>query len=372
MKNRIWLLLAVLILLMAACAPSTPVPQPTSTSAPSSEPVITPPQAPTSTPAATPTEVPPPSPFDTPNFIFQGEDPSIPIVTHNPSPQIENSYINPGAVLFHEGKFHMFFNSFTAWPGLVLVGYMTSEDGYQWEMVQDEPVFTTDQIPFGDGNADVSSVVVLEDGTWVLYFHTVGGGEIGLATSDSPLGPWAVNPEPILMPGPQGAWDRRGLGWPSVGHDGNAYFMYYGAQDRVFSIGLATSADGLHWEKYNDPATTEEKYEESDPVLVNETNWESVKVDRPRVAFSPDGYVMIYQGGVRVENRGLAVSQDGIHWEKYPENPLFTSHDFPIPTAKTWDTNLLYHDGTYYYFMELGSLSGTDLYLTTHEGSLLK
>jgi hypothetical protein len=79
---------------------------------------------------------------------------------------------------------------------------------------------------------------------------------------------------------------------------------------------------------------------------------------------------MIYQAGAAVEMRGLAISNDGIQWEKYPGNPIFRKDVFPISNAKTWDTNLLYHDGIYYYFMELGTMNGTDLYLTTHQGSL--
>jgi len=367
MNKSYWLFPLLIFVLLGACAaPETPtqaVALPTSADLAEA----------TLKPTSIPTAVPPSIQFDTPMFIFQGEDPSIPIVTHDPSPQIENKYINPGAVLFHDGQFHMFFNSFTNWPGIVQIGYMISTDGYLWAMVQDAPVFTTDQVPFGEGKADVSSALVLDDGTWVLYFHTVGDGEIGLATSASPLGPWTVNPDPILLPGPQGTWDQRGLGWPSVGYDGSAYFMYYGAQNRGgFSIGLATSADGLHWEKYNDPDTIEEKFAESDPVLLNDADWESIKVDRPRVVASPDGFVMIYQGGTAVEDRGLAISEDGIHWENYTDNPVFNSAVFPIPNARTWDTNLLYHDGTYYYFMEIGTLGGTDLYLTTHEGTLRK
>jgi hypothetical protein len=31
--------------------------------------------------------------------------------------------------------------------------------------------------------------------------------------------------------------------------------------------GLATSADGINWTKYDDPSTTEAPYAESDPVL---------------------------------------------------------------------------------------------------------
>lgn len=328
-----------------------------------------------STPLSTPTPVPRPTPrpivFAEPNFIFQGEDPGIPIVTHNPSPEIKNLYINPGAVLFHEGKFHMFFNSFTAWPGLVKVGYMTSNDGYHWQMAQDAPVLTTDQIPFGDGEADVSSAIVMDDGTWVMYFHTVRGGEIGRATAASPLGPWAVDANPVLKPGPQGAWDQFELGWPSVVKDGDEFRMYYGVKTKDgYAIGFATSTDGINWTKYNDTETTEEQFAESDPVFVKGADWEYIKVDRPRVVITPDGWVMIYQGGISVETRGLAISNDGIHWEKYSANPIFNKEMFPIPNAKTWDTNLLYHDGTYYYFMELGSLDGTDLYLTTHQGLL--
>lgn len=340
------------IMFLVACTPSVPqTPMPTATTVPS--------------------PTPQPIVFANPDFVFQGEDPSLPIVTHNPSSEIRNLYINPGAVMFHEDKFHMFFNSFTSWPGLIKVGYMTSSDGYHWQMAQDEPVLTTDQIPYGDGEADVSSVIVMQDGSWVLYFHTIDGGEIGRATATSPLGPWAVDSEPVLSPGAAGAWDELGLGWPSVVKDGNELRMYYGVKTKDgFAISFAFSSDGIHWTKYNNPDTTEELFAESDPVFVHGEEWESNRVDRPRVVKSADGWVMIYQGSASVETRGLAISNDGIHWEKYESNPIFSKDVFPIPRAKTWDTNLLHHDGTYYYFMEIGTFDGTDLYLTTHEGPL--
>lgn len=348
-------LILLISILITACAgaalPPSPTPLPTST--------------------VVPTPTPRPILFEAPNFIFQGIDPSVPIVTNNPSPEIRNLYINPGAVIFHEEKFHMLFNSFTGWPGVIKVGYMTSDDGYGWQMVQDAPVFTTDQVPFGDGKADVSSVIVMDDGTWVMYFHTISGGEIGRATAASPLGPWAVDADPLLKPTPE-AWDRYGLGWPSVVRDGSEYRMYYGAQTKEgYAIGFAASTDGIRWTKYDNPETTDKLYSESDPILLTGAEWEYNKVDRPRVVLSPDGWVMIYQGG-SIEMRGLAISNDGIHWEKYSANPIFDKDAFPIPNAKTWDTNLLYHDGTYYYFMELGTLSATNLYLTTHQGSLRK
>jgi predicted GH43/DUF377 family glycosyl hydrolase len=339
---------------MTACAVSTPAPTVVS--------------SPTPVPTSTPRLV----VFEEPKFTFQGEDPSVPIVTNHPSLEIRNLYINPGAVIFHDGQFHMFFNSFTAWPGLVKIGYMTSRDGHRWHMAQETPVLSTDQIPYGEGEADVSSVVVMDDGTWVLYFHTIGGGEIGRATAASPLGPWEVEPDPVLQPGSEEAWDRLGLGWPSVVRDRNELRMYYGVKTSDgYAISFATSSDGINWTKYNDP-TTDVEFAESDPVFTASEEWEGSRVDRPRVVQSPDGWVMIYQGGATVERRGLALSNDGMQWEKYPANPVFHQEVFPIPRARTWDTNLLYHDGTYYYFLELGTLNATNLYLATHQGPLRK
>ena len=339
------------ILLLTGCAASTPLPAPTPVPTPTPRPVV----------------------FKSPGFVFLGKGPGIPILAHDPSPAIDNLYINPGAVVFHDGEFHILFNSFTNWPGVVEIGYATSEDGVEWQMIQDEPVFTTDQVPFGEGKADVSSVLVMDDGTWVIYFHTIEAGEIGRATADSPLGPWTVDPEPILTPGSEGTWDELGLAWPSLVRDGDWFRMYYGVKlPAGHAIGLATSPDGINWTKYNDPETTDAQYAASDPVLVPEGEWEYHSVDRPRVVNSPDGWVMIYQAGIRVEERGLAASNNGITWERYSKNPIFTKEAFPIPNAKSWDTNLLYHDGAYYYFMEIGSLSGTDLYVAKHEGELRK
>lgn len=316
---------------------------------------------------------PPSIAFALPSFTFQGDDPALPIVTHDPSPDIQNRYINPGAVLFHQDQFHMFFNSFTGWPGVLQVGYMTSADGYHWQMAQAAPVFTTDHIPFGGGHADVSAAVILPDGRWALYFHTITGGEIGRLTAPSPLGPWVADAAPVLRPGPAGEWDQYWLGWPSIVQEGGNFRLYYGARTRDgYAIGLATSADGLTWTKYNDSATVGEPFAYSDPVLVAGADWELTKVDRPRVVKTPDGWVMLYQGGPAIEARGLALSRDGLHWQKYPANPIFHRDVFPIPNAKTWDANLLYHEGAYYYYLELGSLSGTNLYLAAHHGSLLR
>jgi hypothetical protein len=310
-------------------------------------------------------------------FTYYGDDPEVPIVPHGPAARWDGKYINPGAMLVHDGMFHMFRNGFKNWPGLVSVGYMTSSDGLMWTEAQSEPVFTSDQVPYvedGEG-ADVSSAVVMEDGTWVFYFHRVSTTRpavIGRASASSPTGPWTIDPEPVLVPGEDDAWDDYGVAWPSVLRSGGKFYMYYAGKSGQFGdsmIGLATSSDGVHWTKYDDPSTMDDPFAESDPVLTGEEAWATQGVDRARVVNSPEAWVMIYQGGALVK-RGLAFSQDGVSWQVHPENPVIELGDFPM-TATMWDTALVQSEEVYYYYTELGSSAGTDIYLAVHEGDIV-
>lgn len=310
-------------------------------------------------------------------FTYYGEDPSVPVVARGPDGRWDGLFINPGGMLVHDGQFHMFRNGFSDWPGLVSVGYMTSADGLTWNEVQEEPVFSSDQVPYVEEGvgADVSSVLALDDGRWVMYFHRVSRGRpavIGRATADSPLGPWVVDPEPVLSPGSEGAWDEGGVAWPSVLQAPAGvparFVMYYAGSPAVTGdkmIGLATSSDGVTWQKHDDPDTVEMSFAESDPVLAADELWATGGVDRARVTAAPEGWLMVYQGGALVK-RGLAYSEDGIHWTTDPENPRLDLSDFPF-SATMWDTALLRVDGVYYYYSEIGSMAGTDIYLAVHE-----
>ena len=44
--------------------------------------------------------------------------------------------------------------------------------------------------------------------------------------------------------------------------------------------------------------------------------------------------------------------------------------DFPF-SGTMWDTALLYNDGIYYYYTELGSMAATDIYLAIHEDDIV-
>ena len=82
------------------------------------------------------------------------------------------TYTDPGAVIYHDGKFHMFRNGFNGWPASVQIGYATSEDGLKWTEVSPDPVMMTKDVPYAKVAALASDVVVQDDGTWVMYFYT--------------------------------------------------------------------------------------------------------------------------------------------------------------------------------------------------------
>lgn len=379
MRLRNHLLLFFLLSLMTACgAPDAAPPEADATetepppAAPTDTPTSTATAAPTATPAPTvePTPAPTATPTATPEpeGLFQFSD--GPVVASGVSGDWDTKYVNPGAMLFHDGQFHMFRNGFISWPGVISVGYMTSDDGRTWQAVQDEPVFTSEQIPYVINGAAVSSVYVAGDGTWVLYFHTLDSpSSIGRATAPDPTGPWTADPEPVLTPGGDGAWDER-ITWPSVVQTDEGLVMYYsGLHSFTTMIGRATSADGVTWTKYDDPESTEAPYHESDPVLMPADGWDGGDVDRPEARLTPTGWVMLYVGD-DLNARGLAFSDDGIHWTPHPGNPVLTTDQSPRSGGTTWDTALLYHDDAYFYYMEIGSIAGTSIFLAHHEGPL--
>ena len=335
--------LGVVVILLAACG-GTPA---------------TAPDGPTLTPLG--------SPDPGPTFTFPGGD--TPNVSRELAGFPDESYINPGAVLVDEaGTFHMFANAFTGWPGKVEFPHLTSTDGVAWTLAASTPAFSSDEVPFAEPGADVSTAFVDDDGTWTLIFQTVNfidASSLGRATAPGPDGPWAIDPEPVLEPGAEGEWDAGGLAWPSVVRTDDGWAMYYAGADRPRTpsqaIGLATSTDGVTWTKHDTP------------VLLPAAAWEGAGMDRPRVQRTDVGWVMLYTGRT-LNDRGLAWSDDGVAWTTDPANPVITETDFPID-GNTWDTALLWHDGELRYYMEIGTATGggtTDIYLATPSGELAR
>lgn len=311
-----------------------------------------------------------------------------PVLDHGKAGSWNAVYTDPGAVLYHDGLFHMFYNGFNGWPAPVQIGYATSPDGLHWTKQGDDPVLKTAQVDYAGVAALASSAIVLDDGSWALYFYTWenygalldGKGRIGRATAPKPTGPWTVDKKPVLEVGSAGAWDEQRVDAPSVLRAEKGFVMYYAGINTsgTQSIGMATSPDGLTWTKYNDPATTDTQFAESDPVFQKgEANaWDASRVHQPRVDKTPDGWVMLYRTIVPRQpatiGLGIATSADGIHWIPSKANPIFTgAKDFG--KQGFWYTAFAYHDGTYFVYVEApppAHYSETAVYVATYAGSL--
>jgi hypothetical protein len=76
------------------------------------------------------------------------------------------------------------------------------------------------------------------DGNYYLYYMGTSDGRlaskrIGFAVSASPFGPWTRCDEPLLQPGPPGAWDDLCNTNPAlIRHPGGKYWLYYKAINR--------------------------------------------------------------------------------------------------------------------------------------------
>ena len=305
-------------------------------------------------------------------------DQTAPIFENGPSGDWDAFRVDPGAMLFHDGRFHMFYNAFSRWPGEVNVGYASSLDGLEWTRESPGPVLRTSDVPFALVAITATSTLVEDDGTWVLYFHTwqtgsanLGSGVIGRATAENPLGPWSINPEPVLSMGAAGEWDGGQVSQANVHKLQDEYRMYYtGADNRGFMrVGLARSDDGITWTKHDDTKTTEGLFASSDPLIQPTSgDWDQRGTYQTRVVEIAGGWMMIYKsfGPSAINNGlGLAYSEDGIAWHKANNNPTLVPES---PHVALQGPALISHEGQYWlYFEGQRSTPNSNIYLAIGE-----
>ncbi len=166
--------------------------------------------------------------------------------------------------------------------------------------------------------------VLVEDGTYYCFFEgqdkpfAEGGHEqVGLATSTDGVH-WQKSPRnPILGVGRPGAWDSLVAKLPSVIRHGEKLYLFYSGRDgRSKAIGLATSVDFVHWRK--NPAN---------PILRGRPErWDKFLSTHPAPVFSQAGrHYLLYRGMTRLyanQGLGLAVSDDLVHWQRVAQRPV--------------------------------------------------
>jgi hypothetical protein len=283
-----------------------------------------------------------------------------------------DNFVVPGPVIEHEGTLYMFYvgHTYTA-PNLERgqVGVATSVDGHDWAFSNTEPLFDGSDLEWTEGAVYPTSGLVMDDGTWVLWFSAAPRAfsnralVIGRATAPGPDGPWAIDPEPVLVGGGPGTWNEKGVSHASVIRYGDGYRMYFDGHiddldsERDRSIGLALSDDAITWSLYDDPET-DGLYAASDPVLLpgDPDAWDGSRVMAPEVVIDGDRLIMVYLTSKRrtdqpgfLQDFGYAVSEDGIHWVRSPTNPVIDNRGSivfitSIAAARIGDELFVFYD----------------------------
>ena len=248
--------------------------------------------------------------------------------------------VDQAQVMYDEGKFKMWFiNLYNNGRGDV--SYAESNNGFSWHLASNTPVLKAGDYGSWDDNSVSTGYVLKDNGIYKFYYigtrepHT-GMRQIGLATSTDGIH-WQKYSEPVLKSDSEQYY----IGVHSVIKIDGIYYMYYDASpeyDYSFNINLATSTDGIHWNKYG-----------NNPILTPTKAWENGSVRYATVVKDSSGYQMIYSNGSSDDLHsafGKAYSSDGINWTKDSRNPIFTVND----VANHWCTKI-----SYPYFIKIGN-----------------
>ena len=189
-----------------------------------------------------------------------------------------------------------------------------------WIDYNNNPILVS-QAGYYDDNGIAQPVVIYDEGKYKMWFNGLaygGGSKSYIFYAESLDGNnWnLVSNNPVLFPSFNGAWDSQHVSPGAVVKENGIYKMYYcGFSDTYnnWNVGYATSADGINWEKY------------PQPILYGTNGWEYQIVVSAVVKLN-DQYLMYYTGrNYPYYSVGLAISNDGINWIKYNNNPILKS-----------------------------------------------
>jgi len=265
-----------------------------------------------------------------------------PLLDPGPIGAWDDERIIQPCVLFDGTTYHMWYSTVDWDIFFASIGYATSPDGISWTKYDDpttttspfaesDPVFNPGESGAWDDEIVLGVSVLLLDDTYYMWY--TGSGEpslsgpfsIGRATSTDGIN-WVRDTanNPVLGPGEPGAWDDVWINRPCVIFDGTIYHMWYGAGgegESQVKMGHATSPDGITWIR-----------DANNPVLIP-GSWDNDRIEMPNVVYDGSTFHMWYTGGTFQEWRiGYATSPDGSIWTKDSHNPVL---DWGI--SGSWD-----------------------------------
>lgn len=222
-----------------------------------------------------------------------------------------------------------------------------SIDGRAWSINQD-PIYKDLGMALAHPGPIPGTALRAPDGTWLLYGWATTDVQAPTffswrATAAAPEGPWSVasGDERVLPPGPAGSWDDSTAAVSAILAQGQGFSMWYEGQrpgrTTRGGIGYASSADGVTWSRFDDPATETagdpNRPTVGDPVLGPGACGPATAAAAlgPQVWVHGDGYLMLFLGSAGQDGNADvlgAVSADGISWS-CTGKVLLTAADIP-------------------------------------------
>ncbi|MGH7494613.1 MAG: LamG-like jellyroll fold domain-containing protein [bacterium] len=233
-----------------------------------------------------------------------------------------------------------------------------------WQQYEGNPILTP-TASWEMGNGLLGPRVLKVANQYKMWYSGLGSNwQLGFATSEDGIHWTKSSSNPVLRPGHSGDFDSQLAHYGAVlFHEGQYWMWYSGHNGSVWQIGLAASPDGINWTKHS-----------NNPVLGvgSGAAWDALGVIAPAVVFDGHTFRMWYNGNgsVIAQACGYAESTDGMHWQKYEHNPVFT----PVPSD--WESravgvnSVMLHDGLYHawYGATSGAVTNGFGYATSSDG----
>lgn len=239
-----------------------------------------------------------------------------PLFTSKNSPTNPIGGVSTAKVYYDDGKYKMWYlNTYNSGTGDI--GYAESPDGISWNSLTSEAVFTPGQTGSWDDHTVGPGAIIKENGVYKMYYigwHSqYDNWHIGLATSSDGIH-WQRYQNPVLS----GSGIEAQLGVSDVVKCGSVYYMYYASRTSDMGnarLNVATSYDGINFTRYS-----------GNPILVQSQAWEGTAIAFPTVLYDNGTFKLLYQNAAGTAF-GLATSSDGLKWTKDPSNPFFKLSD---------------------------------------------
>ena len=169
---------------------------------------------------------------------------------HPANPIYKEHWVEDVCIIPHDGTLYMFAEGEQDRAQL-----LTSRDGIAWQRIGKLDVRLKNGEPISDG-AYGTPTAWFEDGVWNLFYER-NDKAIWLARSRDLKVFTNVQDEPLMSPGPTD-YDRDMIAMNQIiKHQGRYYAVIHGTkknddatQPNLWSTGLATSTDLIHWTKY--------------------------------------------------------------------------------------------------------------------------